>query len=75
MAPNITEYIKNLKKSRLVATCLYCEEEFHPKDALLFDGTKQFPGTAELTKEEWEQNLVDRIAKLKKQKQNASAID
>jgi len=49
MTSSITEYIKNLKKSRLMATCLDCKKEFQIKDSLLFDGTKQFPVTAELT--------------------------
>jgi len=73
MASNITEYIKNLKKSRLMATCLDCKKEFQLKDSLLFDGTKQFPVTAELTREQWEQNLEDKNAGLKKLRQKIAS--
>src|SRR3989304_3372375 len=65
MATNITEFIKNLKNSLLLASCPNCTKEFSLAKALLFDGTKQFPQTAELTRLEWEQKLVDKISELK----------
>lgn len=66
VATNITQYIKSLKNSDLIATCLECEKEFRLKDSFLFDGTKQFKGTAELTRQQWEQNLETKIEGLKK---------
>ncbi len=65
MASNITGFIQDLKKSHLNATCPNCRNEFSLTKAILFDGTKQFPQTAELTRLEWEQRLVDRISDLK----------
>ena len=67
MASNITGFIKDLKNSHLTAKCSNpsCGKEFSLAKALLFDGTKQFPHTAELTRLEWEQRIVDRVSELK----------
>ena len=50
MSPNVTNFIKNLKNSRLITNCPNCSKEFSLSKALLFDGTVQFPETAEITK-------------------------
>ncbi len=73
MTSNVTGFIKDLKKSYLNATCPNCRNEFSLAKALLFDGTKQFPQTAELTRLEWEQRLVDRISELKVKKNKTAA--
>jgi len=65
MPLGVTEFIKNLKKSRLVANCPNCSKEFSLSKALLFDGTVQFPETAEITRKEWEKRLEDRLSALK----------
>jgi len=65
MSPNVTNFIKNLKNSRLITNCPNCSKEFSLSKALLFDGTVQFPETAEITKTEWEKNLENRLSKLK----------
>jgi len=68
----VTNFIKNLKKSFLVAECSNCHKEFSLSKALLFDGRKPFPDAAELTRLHWEQELGDRISKLKKKKERAT---
>ena len=66
----ITTLISNLNKSRLFAECPNCGEEFALSKALLFDGTKKFPETAELIKLQYEKNLKDQLTVLaEKQKQ------
>ncbi len=73
MASNLTGFINTLKNSHLNATCPDCNNEFSLSKALLFDGTKQFPQTAELTRAEWEKRLVDRDSELKVLKKNTIA--
>ncbi len=73
MTSGITDFIKNLKKSRLITNCTNCSKEFSLSKALLFDGTIQFPGTAEITKLEWEKKLEDRLANLKELRKKTAA--
>lgn len=60
----ITTLITTLNKSRLFAECPNCGEEFSLSKALLFDGTKKFPETAELIKLQYEKNLKDQLTAL-----------
>lgn len=44
---NLSQLIKDLKTSSLIARCPMCDEEFNLTDALLFDGMNKFPDPAE----------------------------
>ena len=66
----ITTLIRNLNNSRLFAECPNCGDEFSLSKALLFDGTKKFPESAELIKLQCELALKEQIKELsEKQKQ------
>ena len=67
----IPKFIKNLQTSKLYAGCPHCGDEFSLNDAILFDGTKKFPESAEITRLEWENELQERISKLKVRKNRA----
>lgn len=65
---NIKKLITDLKASNLVAECPVCQEEFNISDAMLFDGMKKFPKTAEEKKMDLLQELNERKEELKKKK-------
>lgn len=44
---NISQLVKNLTTSNLIAQCPQCAEEFSLSDALLFDGLVKFPKPAD----------------------------
>ncbi len=44
---NISQLIKTLSTSSLIAQCPQCDEEFNLSDALLFDGLVKFPKPAD----------------------------
>ena len=52
MSQNISSFINNLQKSKLIAECPNCQREFQLSEAILFDGTKPFPSKAEKKKSE-----------------------
>ena len=68
---NIKKLITDLKASNLVAECPVCQEEFNISDAMLFDGMKKFPKTAEEKKMDLLQELNERKEELKKKKLSA----
>jgi len=63
MSQNISSFINNLQKSKLIAECPNCQNEFQLSEAILFDGTKPFPSTAEEKKSE----MVDGLDELNQQ--------
>ena len=60
--------IRSLQSDELIAGCPECENEFSLSDALLFDGTVEFPELAETRRREYETELKQRRAELRKQK-------
>lgn len=63
---SISKVIANLQVSDLVAECPNCSEEFSLSKALLFDGKKEFPETAQKIRQELQSELNERIVDLKK---------
>ena len=60
MLQDISSFIRNLQKSKLVAECPNCQREFQLSKTILFDGTKPFPSKAETKKSE----MVDGLDEL-----------
>ncbi len=69
---DVSEFIKILNKSKLIAECPNCEEEFPLSKSLLFDGRGKFPSKAENRREELLQELKDRTAELLKRQRSAT---
>jgi len=65
------QLIKQLKESNLYAECP-CGEEFKLSDALLFDGTKNFPKEALEKQKELKEELKEREEDLKKRGKSAT---
>jgi predicted Holliday junction resolvase-like endonuclease len=70
---SVSKLIASLQGSDLVAECPNCNEEFLISKAILFDGRKKFPETAEMKKQELEVEMQERLADLKKRKIRADA--
>ncbi len=66
------DIIESLKSQALIAECPRCNREFHLSDALLFDGTEPFPDEAEARRKEYETDLKDMRADLRKKKELAA---
>lgn len=64
---NTEDLIKALKTSKLYAEC-DCGGQFKISDAILFDGTKDFPEEAKKVKNQIEQEYKEREEDLKKSK-------
>ena len=64
MASNADLLIKQLRESSLFASCPNCQQEFSFSKVDLFDGTKQFPKSAESIKTELLLNLKERHVEL-----------
>lgn len=65
MTTDASSFISILQKSKLSTKCPFCYNEFLLSNSLLFDGTKKFPSNAEVTRNEWEEDLHQRILDLK----------
>ena len=63
--------IRSLKSQDLVAECPNCFSEFPLSDALLFDGTAPFPEEAKVRRTEYENELKNMRADLKRRKELA----
>ena len=61
---DISAMIKTLNRSKLIAVCPHCGDEFSLSQALLFDGRKEFPSKAEAKRLELLEELKDRTADL-----------
>ena len=73
MDSNVSALIQTLQKSRLVAGCPLCGDEFALSEAILFDGTKNFPTPADKVRQEWQKDLDEKIALLQKSRMMADA--
>ena len=61
---DISAMIKTLNRSKLIAVCPHCGDEFSLSQALLFDGRKEFPSKAEAKRQELLEELKERTADL-----------
>ena len=68
---SIEQLIKSLSQSGLMAECPLCNEEFALSDALLFDGMKKFPLTAEEIRTQLLSDLAERSKELARRKLSA----
>ena len=66
MNPDVSVLIKTLQHSKLFAGCPHCGDEFQLSEAILFDGTKNFPDPAETIRQEWQKKLEAQLELLKK---------
>ena len=66
MSSGISILIENLQKSKLFAGCPQCGDEFSLSEAILFDGTKNFPDPAEKIRQDWQKKLDEQLELLKK---------
>ena len=58
--------IQSLKRSKLIAECPHCGEEFQLSESLLFDGGEKFPEKAEKIRLGMQEGLENRISDLEK---------
>jgi len=61
---DVSTMIKTLSKSKLIAECPFCGDEFNLSQSLLFDGRKEFPSKAEAKRLELLEELKERSAEL-----------
>lgn len=66
MALDVSDLMKTLSESQLIAECPHCHVEFALSDSLLFDGRGDFPEQAEETKQEMLQEFEKKKLKLEK---------
>lgn len=71
MELDTSSFIKNLRKSKLIAECPYCNNEFSFSKTTLFDGRYKFPEKAEEKQQEYQKELDDRLSQLKEQRMRA----
>lgn len=71
MSNDVSAFIKVLQKSKLQATCPNCSQEFALSKALLFDGRKKFPETAETKRLELLKETDERLADLMERQEKA----
>ena len=65
------ELIKKLKESNLYAECPKCSGEFKLSEAILFDGTKEFPSGVKELQQKYKDALEQRKKDLEKNKKLA----
>ena len=61
---DVSSMIRTLNKSKLIAECPHCGDEFSLSKALLFDGRGEFPSKAEAKRLELLEELKERTADL-----------
>ena len=64
LPPDVSAMIKTLNRSKLIAVCPHCGDEFSLSQALLFDGRKEFPSKAEAKRLELLEELKEKTADL-----------
>ena len=69
---DVSSLIQALNKSKLIAECPHCGDEFALSKALLFDGRGKFPDKAEVRRLELLQELKDRSADLLEKQKRAT---
>jgi len=62
----VSTLIKDLQTSKLFAECPHCGNEFSLSESILFDGGQDFPTEAERIRQQWQQELNEKIALLQK---------
>ena len=72
MLLDVSLLIRTLNKSKLVAECPQCGDEFALSETLLFDGRGKFPDKAEEKRMELLQELKDRAADLLEKQKRAT---
>lgn len=69
---DVSVMIRTLNRSKLIAECPYCRDEFSLSDALLFDGRGEFPSKAEVKRLELLEELKERSADLLERQKRAT---
>jgi len=69
---DVSAMIKTLNKSKLIAECPHCGDEFNLSQAILFDGRKEFPSKAEEKRLELLEELKERSANLLERQKRAT---
>ena len=72
MSLDVSSLIQSLNKSKLIAECTHCGDEFALSKALLFDGRGEFPSKAETKKQELLDELKERTADLLERQKRAT---
>ena len=68
MQSDVSLLINNLLNSEIFAMCPNCRDEFKLSESILFDGRKRFPKSADIIRQEFQQDLDEQLALLKKRK-------
>ena len=71
MGVDTSSFISGIQNSKFTSQCPFCYRDFSLSKAIVFDGMKKFPSSADLTRIEWENNLEKRISDLKKREVRA----
>lgn len=69
---DVSSLIQTLSKSKLIAECPHCQDEFSLSNALLFDGRGEFPSKAEAKRLELLEQLKERTADLLERQKRAT---
>jgi len=69
---DVSSLIQTLSKSKLIAECPHCGDEFSMSKALLFDGRGKFPSKAETRRLELLDELKERSADLLERQKRAT---
>ncbi len=72
MSLDVSSLIQALNKSKLVAKCPHCGDEFRLSKSLLFDGRGKFPDKAEIRRLELFEELKDRATDLLEKQKRAT---
>lgn len=72
LAVDTSDLIKNLQKSKLIAECPHCGDEFALSKSLLFDGRGDFPDKAEQRRQELLRQLKERSSELLERQKRAT---
>ncbi len=69
---DVSSLIQSLNKSKLIAECPHCGDEFAMSKALLFDGRGKFPSKAEVKRLELLEELKERSTDLLERQKRAT---
>jgi len=71
MKSDVSRMIQNLKRSKFIAECPHCGDEFLLSKSLLFDGRQKFPTKAEARRLELLEELKERATNLLERQKRA----
>jgi len=71
MKSDVSRMIQTLKRSKFIAECPHCGDEFLLSKSLLFDGRKKFPTKAEARRLELLEELKERAVELLERQKRA----